>query len=278
LIKRGQFTFLFLLLKNEKMYKKLILPLVLVAVGFTLVSWGVIGHRAIGKIAENHLSSKARESVKHLLGNESLAMVSTYPDEIRPYQQYAYTAPWHYVNLPEGLNYADFSAQLKSMEKPNIYKALLNCISDLKNPAKTKDEQVFALKFLVHLVGDLHQPMHTGHSEDSGGNGIKIKLMRKESNLHSLWDSGLIDYAGLSYLELAKHCDVFPKGDLDSWQKDEIAKWAFESYQISKQLYDEAAQNPEFDYTYYPAHADLVKKRIAQAGVRLATLLNEIYR
>lgn len=260
------------------MLKKIILPLVLIAFCFTLISWGVIGHRAIGKIADNHLNTKAKEAVTKLLGSESLAMVSTYPDEIRPYPQYAYTAPWHYVNLPEGLNYEDFSTQLKSMEKPNIYKAIFNCISDLKNPSKTKEEQVFALKFLVHLVGDLHQPMHTGHSEDSGGNGIKIKLMRKEGNLHGLWDSGLIDYAGMSYQELATSCDVFQKQETEVWKKDDVVKWAFESYEISKQLYAEAAQNPDFDYTYYPKHADLVKKRLAQAGIRLSAVLNEIYK
>ncbi|RZK38083.1 MAG: S1/P1 Nuclease [Pedobacter sp.] len=259
------------------MLRKTFIPILLLA-SVLLTSWGVIGHRAIGKIAESHLTNKAKKAVVHLLGSESLAMVSTYPDEIRPYPKYAYTAPWHYVNLPEGLNYNDFSSQLKSMEKPNIYKALNNCIADLKNPSKSKQEQVFALKFLVHLVGDIHQPMHTGHSEDSGGNGIKIKLMRKEGNLHGLWDSGLIDYAGMSYQELATACDVTKKKDTRIWVKDDIAKWAFESYELSKQLYAEAAKNPDFDYDYYPHHADLVKKRLAQASIRLAAILNEIYR
>jgi len=267
------FPFLFYM-----MIKKFIFPALLIMFSITLISWGVIGHRAIGKIAENHLNDKAKAAVTELLGSESLAMVSTYPDEIRPYPQFAYTAPWHYVNLPEGLSYQDFSTQLKAMEKPNIYKALLNCISDLENPSKTKEDKVFALKFLVHLVGDLHQPMHTGHAEDSGGNGIKVKLMRKETNLHGLWDSGLIDYAGMSYKELAADCDVFQKKETETWQKDDIVKWAFESYEISKQLYAEAAQNPDFDYSYYPKHADLVKKRLAQAGIRLSAILNKIYK
>lgn len=260
------------------MIKKLIFPVVALAVCFSLISWGVVGHRAIGQIAENHLTDKAKAEVANLLGSESLAMVSTYPDEIRSYEQYRYTAPWHYVNLPQGLNEEAFTTQLKGMEKENIYKALLNCVNDLKNPAKNKEEKVFALKFLVHLVGDLHQPMHTGRSEDSGGNGIKVKLMRKESNLHGLWDSGLIDYAGLTYKELAKECDVIGKQETKEWQKDDVAKWAYESYQITEQLYAEAAQNPDFDYNYYPKHADIVKKRLAQAGLRLAGLLNEIYK
>lgn len=128
---------------NYPMFKKVLFPTLLVTISFALISWGVIGHRAIGKIAENHLSKKARKAVQDILGSESLAMVSTYPDEVRSYQQYAYTAPWHYVNLPEGLNYDDFNAQLKSMEKPNIYKALLQCISDLKDAFENKGRTYF---------------------------------------------------------------------------------------------------------------------------------------
>lgn len=257
---------------------KNILPIAIIAMGLSLISWGVIGHRAIGKVAENHLSKKAAEQVKLLLGSESLAMVSTYADEVRSYPKYSYTAPWHYVNLPHGLTYEQFKAQLVGLDKPNIYKAINACIADLKNLSKTKEERVFALKFLVHLVGDLHQPMHTGRSEDSGGNGIKIKLMRKDGNLHGLWDSGLIDYAGMSYQELAKTSDMISKKDIRAWQSDDLVKWTFESYEISQQLYSEAAKNPEFDYDYYPKHADVIKKRLAQAGIRLAGVLNEVYK
>jgi hypothetical protein len=260
------------------MYKKILIAALLISSSAILISWGVVGHRAIGQLASNHLTKKAKAAVKDLLGSETLAMVSTYPDEIRGYKQYAYTSPWHYVNLPEGLNFEEFSKQLKAMDKPNIYKAILNCVSDLKSDTKTKEEKEFALKFLVHLVGDIHQPMHTGHSEDSGGNGIKVKLMRKESNLHGLWDSGLIDYAGLSYKELAASCDVLPKNEIKNWQTDDVAKWAFESYQITSQLYAEAAANPEFDYDYYPKHAEILNKRLSQAGIRLSYLINEIYK
>lgn len=249
-----------------------------VALCLSLISWGVIGHRAIGQIAQNHLSKKADKAVKELLGTESLAMVSTYPDEIRSYPDFAYTAPWHYVNVPHGLSAEQFKAQLTTMDRPNIHKAIKKCIADLKSTQSTQQEKVFALKFLAHLVGDIHQPMHTGRAEDSGGNNIKIKLMRKESNLHGLWDSGLIDYAGMSYQELAKTCDEVSREDVKAWQKDEVETWAFESYEMSQKLYQEAEKDPAFDYNYYPKHAEYMKKRLAQAGIRLAGLLNEIYR
>ncbi len=259
------------------MFKRSILSLLVVAIGLSMISWGVVGHRAIGQIAENHLNKKAAREVKALLGSESLAMVSTYADEIRPYKAYAYTAPWHYVNIPHGLNEKEFRDSLTLMNRPNIYKAIQNCVSDLKDPAKSASEKTFSLKFLVHLVGDIHQPMHTGRAEDSGGNAIKVKLMRRESNLHGLWDSGLVDYTGMTYQELAKHCDTISKAQVKIWQNDDIALWAYESYEMSQQLYAEAAKNAEFDYDYYPKHASFMKQRLAQAGIRLAGLLNQIY-
>ena len=258
--------------------KNYILSACMLVMALGLCSWGVIGHRAIGKIAEGHLTAKAAAAVKALLGDESLSMVSTYPDEIRSAPQYAYTAPWHYVNVAHGLNYEQFSTTLREMDKANIYMAMQNCIADLKNASKTKEEKVFALKFLTHLVGDMHQPMHMGRSEDSGGNGIKIKFMRKDGNLHGLWDSSLIDYAGMTYQELAKDGDTISAAQVKEWQQADITRWAWESYEESQKLYAEAAENPEFNYEYYPKHATFMKKRIAQAGIRLAGILNQIYK
>ena len=259
------------------MLRKTILSISAIATCFILMSWGVVGHRAIGKIAETHLTKKARQAVTQLLGSESLAMVSTYPDEIRSYQEFAYTTPWHYVNITPGLQKDQFMAELTRQDTPNVYNAIANCIRDLKDPSKTHEEQVFALKFLVHLVGDIHQPMHLGRSEDLGGNRIQVKLGRREMNMHGLWDSALIDYMGMTYSEVAQSCGQISKQQQQAWQADEVATWAFESYQAAEQLYAEAEANPNFDYTYYPKHADFIKMRIAQAGIRLAGILNEIY-
>ena len=257
---------------------KLLLAFLMVSISVTLISWGVVGHRAVGKIAENHLNRNAQREVQNLLGYESLAMVSTYADEVRSYKEHAHTGPWHYVNIPLGLDYTTFKSQLDTLSKPNVYKAINNCVDDLKNPAKSKSDKVFALKFLVHLVGDLHQPMHTGRAEDQGGNKIEVKFMPKDTNLHGLWDTGLIDYAGMTYLELAVSTDVLKRKDIKKFQKEEITKWAFESYKISEELYAEAAENKNFDFNYYPKHAKQIHERLAMAGVRLAGLLNAIYK
>jgi len=250
----------------------------LMATTLTLTSWGVVGHRTVGQIAENHLSPKAKKAVNDLLGTESLAMVSTYADEVRSYKEFDYTAPWHYANLESGLSKEQFVNELTQMENPNIYKAIIDCIGTLEDSQKSKEDKVFALKFLVHMVGDLHQPMHMGHTEDAGGNDIRVKLGRREMNLHGLWDSSLIDNMGMTYSELAKECDKVSKQEQKQWKKDDIATWAFESYEMAGQLYSEAAVNPDFDYTYFPKYADFIKHRMAQAGIRLANTLNEIYK
>lgn len=256
---------------------KKIIPVLAVFIAFFLMSWGVIGHRSIGKVAENHLSKKAKSAVFKLLGTESIPLVSTYADEIRSDARYDYTAAWHYVNPPQGLNYAQFVKYLETDTAANVYNAIFKMEKQLKSPKSSKAEKVFALKMIIHFVGDLHQPMHVSRAEDLGGNKIKLKFQRRESNLHSLWDSGLIEYNGFSFTEMATDLDLISVAKITEWQNDSITKWLFESYQISAQLYLEIEKNSDLDYTYYPQHSEIYKERIQKAGIRLAGFLNKIY-
>ncbi len=243
-----------------------------------LISWGTIGHRTVGKIAQKHLSATAKIEVKKLLGTEVLPLVSTFADELRPHKQFDYTSKWHYLNAPEGLNYSDFVAFLIADTVPNVYSAVLNQIKVLKSPSQSKLNKKFALKFLVHLVGDLHQPMHVSRAIDKGGNDIEVKFLNKKSNLHSVWDTGLVEYYGLSYTEMATEFDDASSADVEKWQKDSLEKWIYESYKISEQLYAEVETNNNLDYDYFPTHAPIIKKRLLQGGIRLAGLLNELYK
>ena len=235
------------------------------------------GHRAVGRLAEHHLSSHARREVAALLGTETLTMVSTWPDETlySTSPEFKQTGPWHYINIEMGLDYAHFTQALTAQTGPNVYTQLLAQLTILKDKTKPKAERATALKYVVHFVGDIHQPLHVSRAADKGGNGIKITYRGKDTNLHTLWDSGLLDYQGLSYTEIGTAYDYLPASQIRTWQHDEPLKWAFESAQLSEQIYAEADKNPAFDYSYYPAHADVLKQRIQQAGVRLAGLLNE---
>ncbi|SHJ24683.1 S1/P1 Nuclease [Hymenobacter daecheongensis DSM 21074] len=256
---------------------KRFLPLAfLLLAPFGLRAWGVDGHRAVGKIAERHLTAKARREVQRLLGTETLPLVSTWPDEIRNYPEFKDTAPWHYVNTPSGLTQAQYLQTLATQTEPNAYNMLQAKLRELGDTGKPEAERLAALKFVVHLVGDAHQPLHAGHAEDKGGNDIKVKFRGKDTNLHSLWDSGLLDYQGLTYTEMACQYDrQLRRRQVRQWQQTPVEQWFWESYQSSTQLYQEAPTGTDIDYKYYPAHAELMKQRIEQAGVRLAQLLNE---
>jgi len=240
-------------------------------------SWGSAGHHAIGQIAQNHLSETARTAVIQLLGTATLADVSTYADEIRSQPEYKYTAPWHYINLEPGYAFERFSDSVKAMLGPNVYTALFNNEQVLKDANKTRDEKIFALKWIVHLVGDLHQPMHVSRAGDKGGNAIKVTFDGKPSNLHRLWDSDLLEHQGYNFGELAQRYDHGGKGRIRRLQQVDVMHWLFESYQISEQLYKDAAKSPVVTEKYYKHHRKILRKRVYLAGIRLAGVLNDCF-
>jgi len=244
--------------------------------GLLLISWGNIGHRTVGLIAENHLTPQAKTIIKTLIGNETLADVSNWADEIRSNQAYRYTGSWHYINLPAGLTFPQFAAAVTSMPPDNAYRAILQYKRVLADPKKSRGERAIALKYLVHLIGDVHQPMHVSHAEDKGGNAIGVTFLNEADNLHSLWDSGLIEHQHLSFKQMAADYDTATPVEIEKWQNDDLMLWLWESYQISTILYQETAENPKFDEEYYQSHLPVIKKQIEKAGIRLAGVLNGI--
>ncbi len=248
-------------------------------IAFTLVSWGVIGHRAIGKIAENHLSSQANTAVNEILGEQSLSDVSTYADEIRSKPEFKITGTWHYINLPLGLNQDQFNLKVGTMTQDNVYSALMQCEQDLQSKTTNKNQKIFALKFIVHLVGDLHQPMHVSREEDKGGNTIQLNFNGLGSNLHRVWDSGLIEKQGMTFEQLAASNDKATPAEIKKWQSEPVINWLYESYQVSSQLYKEvdSMKSRSIGDKYYNEHITLVGERIEKAGIRLAGVLNTIF-
>jgi hypothetical protein len=257
--------------------KKILPALPIVLCSVFLLSWGVLGHRTVAKIAGMHLTPNARAAVEYYLGNQTMSDVSTYPDEILREEQYRYTAPWHYINVTLGYDYGQFSAAVHNLQGDNVYTALQKCENDLRDHSKTKDEKAFALKFVIHLVGDLHQPMHVSRAEDKGGNTIKVTFNGQDANLHSLWDTRLIEHQELNYEQLAVKYDHATPEQIRQWQSDDLMKWLFESYQFSARIYADASKSTDFDEAYYQAHLPVIQQRIEQAGIRLAGVLNSIF-
>lgn len=234
-------------------------------------AWGQTGHRTIGWIAESHLTSKAKKKLNELLEGESLAMASTWMDEIRSDKKYRYMADWHWVTIPDGQTYA----QAEKNSNGDIIATIERIIKDLSSRQLAPKEEKEQIKILIHLIGDIHQPLHVGTGEDRGGNGTKVKWFEKKSNLHQVWDSEMIDDSQLSYTELALSLDKTSKGKVKQLQNTSVYVWATESMELRKQVYAIGDGNLSYDYSYQ--NWNTVRKRLLEAGVRLAGLLNKIY-
>jgi hypothetical protein len=251
---------------------RLILCTVLVLSGImNLQAWGPTGHRVIGEVADHHLSKKARKEVKALLGHQSLAEVSTWMDEIRSDDRYNYTHSWHYTTIPDGLNYDS-----RNNDQGQLVERIDLMISTLKSADSSTESKVQALKFLVHLVGDLHQPLHVGNGEDRGGNDVKVRFFYEDSNLHRVWDSGMIDHKLYSYTELAAIIDHTSEDQVSTWLEGSAATWAEECMQYRDQVYD-TGDPDRMGYEYVYHNWALVEQQLLKAGVRLAGILNGIY-
>lgn len=257
--------------------KNRFLSLSAVVLTLILVSWGGVGHKTVATIAENHLTPAAKSSIKALLGDQSIADIASWADDARNTPEYKSTGPEHYVDLPLGYDFAKFSAEVKNQQDDNVYKAIIKCENELKSNTVSKEEKVIALKFLVHFIGDSHQPMHVSRAEDKGGNSIQVQFNGKGSNLHSLWDSGLISREGKTFDQMAAAYDTASPADIAKWQAADPMQWLWESYQFSTKIYADVEKNNKLDDEYYKANIPIVQQRIEMGGIRLAGVLNAIF-
>jgi hypothetical protein len=235
----------------------------------TAQAWGATGHRVVGRIAEAHLSREARRAIKGLLGRETLAEVATWPDDIRSDPAWSHSKPWHFVTIEEGKTYQE-------SKDGDAVEAIRRFKKTLQDRDAKKKERVIALKWIVHLVGDVHQPLHVGRGGDYGGNAIKVKWFGKDSNLHSVWDDGMIDATKLSFSELARFADKATEAQVAEWQKSDVLDWVQESIRFRTRAYTVPGPKVSDSYRYSYVNLPLVKLRLAQAGIRLAGLLNEV--
>ena len=244
----------------------------LTGISIALISWGFKGHRAVATIAQKHLTSNTAYVVSAYLKGESMAEVATWADE----NKNNITAPWHFLNLPLGLTREQFVKAVSESDN-NVYSAILKTEAGLKDKNLTPDQKNEALKYLIHLVGDAHQPMHVSRKEDKGGNTIQVRFDNNGTNLHSLWDSKLIDHEGLSGADIAKTYDTATAAQIRQWQSDSPMEWIWESYQISSELYAQVKPGQNIDEAYYQKYIPVIRKRIDQAGIRLAGELNKLF-
>jgi hypothetical protein len=240
-------------------------------------AWGMIGHRVVGQIADSYLTAKSRKAVQSILGGESLAMCSNWPDFIKSDSTFNYLSSWHYVNLPAGLDEQGVFSYLNTEKAANVYNKIPEMIAILKDKKSTLEQKKMAMRLLVHLVGDLHQPMHTGRKDDLGGNRLSLTWFGSHSNLHRLWDENLIEYQQLSYTEYAAAINHPSKAQLTAWRKTSLQQDVFESYQTVNKIYDSVKPDDKLSYKYNFEFVDTLNQQLLKGGVRLAEIINEIY-
>ncbi len=235
--------------------------------------WGKTGHRATGAIAAKHLTRRTQRAICKLLNGQSLALVSIYADEIKSDVQYKKYGPWHYVNYSLDKKYGEESPN----EKGDLVQGIQKCITVLRDDTSSDVDKVFYLKMLVHLVGDLHQPLHVGRSEDKGGNAIQVKWFRDGSNLHRVWDSDMLDYYKMSYSELSENTKRMTKTEMEKIKKGTVLDWIEESQDLAKEVYASASTGEKLSYAYAYKYIPVVREQLQKGGIRLAKILNNIF-
>lgn len=238
------------------------------------LAWGATGHRITGAIADENLSGLARANVQLLIGTETLAEAATWPDEMKsdpaPFWQKT-ASPWHYVTVAAGDTYKP------SMAPPegDAMTALTKFTETLRDPKVSIDDKRTAIRFIVHIIGDLHQPLHVGRGNDRGGNDTSVSFFNRSTNLHSLWDSGLIEQEKLSYSEYAAFLSrsITPQ-DVVAWSDPRPGTWMTESAKLRETIYP---ADPKLSWTYAYQHHQELNTRLKQAGIRIATYLNWVF-
>lgn len=259
--------------------KKVILGAVFITFSLQSSAWGLLGHRIVAEVADSYLTKKAKRNIASILGNESLAMTSNWPDFIKSDPSFSYLNTWHYINLKEGLTEADIEKYLASDTVTDAYTKINLCVEKLKNRnVMPMADQVFYLRLLIHIVGDIHQPMHVGRFEDLGGNKVKILWFSTPTNLHALWDEKLIEFQQLSYTEYTKAINFTTKDERKKLQAEPVSKWIIDSYFIAQKIYGDIKQpDQRLDYKYNFNYLKTLNDQLLKGGVHLGGLLNDIF-
>ena len=244
-------------------------------------AWGHVGHRLVARLAEPQLSPQARAEVQRLLAREgftSLAEIATWADELREHDPDLgrRSAKWHYVNIGE--QGCQYDAATACRNGDCVVAAVDAQAAILADRSRSDAERLQALKFVVHFVGDIHQPMHAGYGHDRGGNTFQINLDGKGSNLHALWDSRLLASSGLredAHLQALQQRPALPAASIGPVGPGAAQGWAEQACRIAiaPGVYPPRAR---ISQRYLDQHRPTAEAQLRLAGDRLGGLLTAI--
>ncbi len=240
-------------------------------------AWGVLGHRIIGQIAQSYLTPTAKKEIAKILGTESMAMASNWADFIKSDSTMNYISPWHYVDIKGGFSHNEFLTYLKQDTAVDAYTKLNFLIKELKNKSLSFEKKRMYLRLLIHIAGDVHQPLHVGNPDDEGGNKIRVTWFGSPSNLHQVWDSRLIDFQQLSYTEYTDAINNATVSQRMIWLKQPLTEWIYQTYKVADIVYKDIKPDDKLSYVYNYKYIDILNHQLLLGGIHLAGLLNEIF-
>lgn len=235
--------------------------------------WGKTGHRTVAEIANDYLSENAKVKIKLILKGQSMAVASTYADEIKSDDRYDEFKVWHYANAKLNESYE----ASKKNEDGDIVVGIQYCLEVLDDPTTDKEDQAFYLKMLIHLIGDMHQPLHFGLKEDRGANDFQVDWFGEDSNFHKVWDTEMIASYGMSYTEMAQNKTALSTDEVNSYASGNVLDWVEDTKALTKKVYDSAEHRDNLGYRYMYDWYKVLNLQLHKAGIRLAKVLNNLY-
>jgi hypothetical protein len=249
--------------------------------------WGNLGHRTVGEIAITQLTPQTQAQVKKLLGRESVADVASWADTLRSDGSYPQTNWYHFEKMDDGATFIPHIKQLPEwqLKKGGMVMAILVAVENLKSSSVSKREKSDTLKFLIHYVGDVHQPLHTGPAEDNGGVKHNLEWFGEPMSLHKVWDSAMM-YGGhkdvlIGANSVSDESKMYAKYLIKQFAQKPVAadfdveRWLMESMSFRKAAYDPTCETDQD--LYQSKNLPVVDRRLYEAGMRLGALLNAIY-
>jgi hypothetical protein len=251
------------------------------------LGWGKIGHEATSVIAYQLLNPSTKSKVNQLTGAQDLLEASRWADGIRSQAGWGHTKPFHFTQVHDRTTYYQSlgKATQDEVAKGDAIRALVKAEDTLRSPKASRELKLYALKFIIHFIGDIHQPLHTGRPQDLGGNQVTLEWFGRSDNLHSVWDNGiirarlngsLIYRPGISE-DLQLYLSLLPKvpsSQVLSWMKGSYLEWHNESLALRAHPYASVnMENEAVVQKYY----SVIDQRVQMAGVRIAFVLNNIF-
>ena len=254
--------------------KKLIIFSALVLFALPSFGWGQKGHDVTAYVAECNLKPGVRNKVMKILGNHSLVYYANWMDTASHTPEYAYTSTWHYANVDEGFTYET----MDKLPAGDVITAINDLTAKLKQKNLAPEEEKLCLMMLIHLVGDLHCPMHAGRRTDRGGNDVPVQFFNTVTKLHSIWDSNLVEAAHKwGYIDWQQQIDRATKQEKRAIVAGTVNEWFSETHKLAEQVYKDTPAETVVAYDYIAKYTPVIEQQLLRGGLRLAKILNEIY-